>query len=857
MSNSYYSIVTYVFDLDAGPLFTVPFPYIRKGDVRVYVGGVLLTDSQYQWETDSQIEVLRPMGDGAKVVIRRFTRRDVKWAEYNDGSTLTDHDLNIVTNQLLYITQELYDFLIAGGEGGDAPPGGVGSGGGEGVIRDIVTSIVGDQLLTNLTQLIRLIDINAESTMATILGNHRDWGKDREYEFVLQQNGVVIQTTLEQLQNETEARIQQQTVLAARLEDAEGSLIETSTAVAGIESATISYQRQLAALFGLNVAGIDTLQEAQAAATEAFAQTLQRIEARVPSTELEERMNQSSVIQGIRTRITEVDGEVETIESAILEFETNLGAVQTTQAIQATQLAVEAAVRQALAARFGGTEDNPVTLAAAIESAFRTYSDTTSTTAQAVRVLQANRQPIFFRRLAPDHRASEFDGTTWENSGFPEGSMWYRDTGDAPGFYVPYVWSASDPYPSNRTAFEIFGPFGPDIRGRWTPIADRLQEYALGALISSIEETYVRESEVGSRVEQQLQTVYGVDYATLASRTESWINPGTGLMYTGWDLRINQTGANGVPVIAGIGLGMQRDLSNPEAGNVSSFVVMADKFKVVRPPLVDPLTGIPDLATMTQPFVIDTETGVVGIDGKLVIKGTLSSYDGLMGRLTIAPVNEQGTIANPNGMRLVLPSGRNNWNASNGASPFAGGSTPQRFLMWAGTGTMNHANAKFYVDTDGNASFAGMVYAENVSGDFNDAVAVQQDFVSVSSAGTNSWVYLPGTSILENATGRSRTPFAVIGVTMFGSGQLAGRARLEMQEEQGERGSNVWGAGVTVAEAAIAIPTGTTLTLSGGLTSRTSARVRLVVSIQRQEHASGQWSHPQSNRYAGIFIGLR
>lgn len=821
--------------------------------MRLFVNGVLQIPEHYEWITDGQIKYNGFMPSGSVVVLRRFTRRDTKWAEYNDGSTLTEHDLNIVTNQLLYITQELYDYLLAGAEGGAAPPGGVGSGGND-AIEDIVREIVNDQLLLNLTELIRLIDINAESTMATILGNHRDWALDREFDFRLNRTGTLINTVNTQLVNEIEARATQTSILAARLEDAEGSIVETREAVATTNSAVTNFLVEVGSIFGVNVSGVTTLQQAITKAEEAFASAVQQIEARVPSEELDDYLNESSVVQGVRVRVSGTEADIEQLNSSLADVNGNIGAIQVTQNIHASQLLTEAAMRTALASRFGGEASNPASLSSAIESAYRSYSDNTSTTAKAVRTLQSNTQPIFFRATAPNWTTSEFNGSAWAADGFPAGSLWYREMNG--GRYVPYRWIKVSTAPFNPTAYQPFGPFG-GKPGLWMPAGDQQVSDAEGALIQFTEETYVREDEVGARVQTQLQAIYGVNYASINQRLESWINPGTGLMYTGWDIRINQTGSGGVPVIAGVGLGMQRDLNNPNANSASSFIVMSDRFRVIRPPTVDPITGQVDLATVVTPFEIDTTTNTVGINGRLLVTGSLNAYDGVMGRLTIGAVDANGNLSAPNGMRLVLPSSRNNWNASNSASPFNGGSSPQRFLMWAGTGTMNHANHVFYVDTDGNASFSGQVYAQNIAGDFNDGISIQNSFGVVSTSGNSGFVYLPGSFTLGNSTGRSRRPFAVIGVMLFGSGQQAGRARLEMQEEIGGMNSNVWGSPQIVAEAPIAISIGTQLTLCGGLPNQTAARVRLLVSISRQEVGGGNFSFPQSNQYTGIFIGLR
>jgi len=90
--------------------FAIPFPYLDKSHLFTYVNG---TDEAHQaifkFVTDSTIELTAPLDDGQIVTIKRITPRANRLVDYNDASILTETDLDLDSNQLLYIVQELLD----------------------------------------------------------------------------------------------------------------------------------------------------------------------------------------------------------------------------------------------------------------------------------------------------------------------------------------------------------------------------------------------------------------------------------------------------------------------------------------------------------------------------------------------------------------------------------------------------------------------------------------------------------------------------------------------------------------------------------------------------------------------------
>jgi len=88
--------------------FTVPFAYLHKDHVRVYVN-----------EEEVLFHLINPFVAklaaaptvGAMVMIERNTPRDHSVVDYQNGSVLTDADLNAATLQNLFIAQEAFDAM--------------------------------------------------------------------------------------------------------------------------------------------------------------------------------------------------------------------------------------------------------------------------------------------------------------------------------------------------------------------------------------------------------------------------------------------------------------------------------------------------------------------------------------------------------------------------------------------------------------------------------------------------------------------------------------------------------------------------------------------------------------------------
>jgi hypothetical protein len=973
---NYYSIVTYVYLSGGTAQYNVTFPFLYKEDVRVYRNGTQLSPSQYTWLDDTRIQITASLIDQDKIVFRRFTRSDQRWADYHNGSTLTETDLNIVTLQLLYLIQELYDYGFAGSSG-DPPPGGTpggpgGTGDDDPLIEQIINDLLATQLFQDLIELIELVDINAEALISTMISTHERWGQDRTFtdtirqveadidqraavlHSLVEQNSATIVTLNTTVETNRQVLAQQIELVAADLGEATALIGEVDTAVATLTSATASRFTLVEARVGNNEASIGSLDQAIVDETGARIQQYNQLDAaykaadltlqgnistvnqlvldkdsamglRMSSVEVSlngaengppgiiarvgeiesayvdedeatalitqqistafapanfnNALNASSVITGIQTTSTAERASVDAISSFLVgsgftrnpttgainwgapatgSLAQTLASVQQTQGGHATQLSAEASLRQALASRFapGSSTDGPA-MVAALENSYKTYADSQSATVSRVSTLEANRQPVFFRVNAPNWTASEFANTPFGVAGFPEGSLWYRDLASG---LKPYIW-VKTLYPPPYVAFDdpCFGPYAKSGQaaqpGLWVPkhdaaIAD--MNIAIGGRFDELANIYVTDEEVGVITEERLEAVFGMAVSTISERLGTYAQD-DGSMYSTWNVRINQYSGGGFPAIAGVGLGMQTDPTNPNAATRSDFMVMANYFSVIAPPTSgDPLTGQMNPASVRVPFLVDTGNDTIYLNGNVIARKTLSAYDGMMGRLQIGQLDPNtGYLADPDGFRLILPSSTNNFNASNTVSPFTGGQ--QRFLLWAGNSTMNHQNAKFYVDTDGNAVFAGEVQADNVVGTMNNVVSINTTLGSIVTAPSNgSWVtlgeeYLPAPTSL-----RGRVPFAIISTNVFGDNVQTAAVRLMMSHQDPQSGS--WSGYEEVAYGYVATPTGTYLTISGGLGYAVTGAVKLAVQIAKGPEGS---TPCQSNRYSGLLIGIR
>lgn len=98
--------------------YSVPYSYLEKPHVLVYVQGLLKTlTTHYTWLNDSVIQFnTAPLTDEI-ISLVRSSGRDVRLVDFQTSSILDEDTLDLNSNQLFYLMQEAFDALaVASGE---------------------------------------------------------------------------------------------------------------------------------------------------------------------------------------------------------------------------------------------------------------------------------------------------------------------------------------------------------------------------------------------------------------------------------------------------------------------------------------------------------------------------------------------------------------------------------------------------------------------------------------------------------------------------------------------------------------------------------------------------------------------
>jgi hypothetical protein len=88
--------------------FAVPFPYIDKSHVHLYIDGV--EDTTFTWITSGTIQATTIPAYGSLVIVRRETPSDERLVDFTDTSMLQEGTLDRDSQQNFYRMQEIVDF---------------------------------------------------------------------------------------------------------------------------------------------------------------------------------------------------------------------------------------------------------------------------------------------------------------------------------------------------------------------------------------------------------------------------------------------------------------------------------------------------------------------------------------------------------------------------------------------------------------------------------------------------------------------------------------------------------------------------------------------------------------------------
>ena len=94
-------------------MYTIPFEYVKKSEVRVYVDGVQLTEGvgtdQFQFSTDSMVTINAAPGTQEIVRIGRVTDLTTRAVDFVAGAVLSEEDLDTANIQIFHGAQEAVD----------------------------------------------------------------------------------------------------------------------------------------------------------------------------------------------------------------------------------------------------------------------------------------------------------------------------------------------------------------------------------------------------------------------------------------------------------------------------------------------------------------------------------------------------------------------------------------------------------------------------------------------------------------------------------------------------------------------------------------------------------------------------
>ena len=88
--------------------FSIPFSYIRKEHIKVYVNYV---DTAYTYVNNTTVLLASAPANGVRVEVRRVTPANTPLVDFTNGSVLTAADMDTANLQQLYLQQELDDDL--------------------------------------------------------------------------------------------------------------------------------------------------------------------------------------------------------------------------------------------------------------------------------------------------------------------------------------------------------------------------------------------------------------------------------------------------------------------------------------------------------------------------------------------------------------------------------------------------------------------------------------------------------------------------------------------------------------------------------------------------------------------------
>lgn len=151
-------------------VFTIPFPYIDKSHVKVYLNEQeVLTPTAWTWLTDQSIKFRVAPALDDSIRVQRWTPGDTRLVDFQNGAVLTADDLDLSATQNFYLAQEAYEnyaALLNDAFARVATSQGVVETDPDQMINALVTAMLQDANAANLQQRVQDIDDNAEAIIS-------------------------------------------------------------------------------------------------------------------------------------------------------------------------------------------------------------------------------------------------------------------------------------------------------------------------------------------------------------------------------------------------------------------------------------------------------------------------------------------------------------------------------------------------------------------------------------------------------------------------------------------------------------------------------------------------------------------
>jgi hypothetical protein len=141
--------------------YQIDFPYIAQAHVKAYVEDTLITD--WSWVGASMIRFDTPPGAGDNIIIRRETPYADRLVEFQNGSILSETDLNLAIKQVFYSMQEIWESELylrgpagyGGIDGEDGAPGADGTPSPWEDLNELLTDLIGQISIDHIDSLTR------------------------------------------------------------------------------------------------------------------------------------------------------------------------------------------------------------------------------------------------------------------------------------------------------------------------------------------------------------------------------------------------------------------------------------------------------------------------------------------------------------------------------------------------------------------------------------------------------------------------------------------------------------------------------------------------------------------------------